>query len=145
VRAALTHAAALRVGAGGRGIICLSSAARVPMLLAVVSVLGPGPVAATVARTTRSWRSFSAARHPPGIDDMGVKNKENAHIVNQVCRAQVVCFDVDSTVTTMEGIDELAQVAGVHNVVQNLTSGVYSGRVVHTRRPARARILRNKK
>jgi phosphoserine phosphatase len=62
-----------------------------------------------------------------------------------VCRAQVVCFDVDSTVTKMEGIDELAKVAGVHNVVQNLTSGVYSVRVVHTRRPARARILRNKK
>jgi len=135
---------ALRAGAGGRGImiICLSSTARVPLLLAAVSVFGQGPVAATGERN--QWRSFSAARHPPGIDGVGVKN-QNSDLVNQVCRAQVVCFDVDSTVTKMEGIDELAKVAGVHNVVQNLTSGVYSVRVVHTRRPARARVLRNKK
>lgn len=76
---------------------------------------------------------------------MGDTNQNYANPVSQVCRAQVVCFDVDSTVTTMEGIDELAQVAGVYNVVQNITSGVYSVRAVHTRRPARARILRNKK
>jgi hypothetical protein len=37
--------------------------------------------------------------------------------------ADVVCFDVDSTLLTCEGIDELAEMAGVKDEVQKLTSG----------------------
>ena len=37
--------------------------------------------------------------------------------------AHCVCFDVDSTLLTVEGIDELADLAGVKDDVEKLTSG----------------------
>lgn len=37
-------------------------------------------------------------------------------------RAQAVCFDVDSTVVTVEGIDELAAAAGKKDAVAALTA-----------------------
>mmetsp|Transcript_29299 Transcript_29299/g.67458 ORF Transcript_29299/g.67458 Transcript_29299/m.67458 type:complete len:299 (+) Transcript_29299:69-965(+) len=41
--------------------------------------------------------------------------------------ADAICFDVDSTVITTEGIDTLAKHFGVHNEVANLTAAAMNG------------------
>ena len=43
-------------------------------------------------------------------------------VARRIRSADVVCFDVDSTVLTVEGIDELASLAGVKDDVQKLTA-----------------------
>ena len=48
---------------------------------------------------------------------------QNDDAVRKLRAAHVVCFDVDSTVLTVEGIDELADLAGVSDEVKKLTSG----------------------
>ena len=89
----------------------ISSSCFLPTFLAAVGVFGGFPVA----------RSTSTGAQ------MGVVNKLGVDVSRKFRSAQVVCFDVDSTVLTVEGIDELADVCGVKDEVQNLTSGMRAG------------------
>ena len=50
-----------------------------------------------------------------------------AEIQRKLKAAQVFCFDVDSTVVTVEGIDELAALAGVADAVKKLTTAAMEG------------------
>ena len=88
----------------------ISSSRLLPVFLTAVSVFGGFPVA----------RSTSIGAQ------MGVVNKLGVDVSRKFRSAQVVCFDVDSTVLTVEGIDELADVCGVKDEVQNLTSGTHT-------------------
>jgi phosphoserine phosphatase len=53
----------------------------------------------------------------------------SAQIIGNWRRAQAVCFDVDSTVTVGEGIDELADFCGVGEVVAQWCVTPQSARV----------------
>jgi phosphoserine phosphatase len=50
-----------------------------------------------------------------------------AEIQRKLKAAQVFCLDVDSTVVTVEGIDELAELAGVADAVKKLTTAAMEG------------------
>jgi phosphoserine phosphatase len=50
-----------------------------------------------------------------------------AEIQRKLKAAQVFCLDVDSTVVTVEGIDELAALAGVADDVKKLTTAAMEG------------------
>ena len=52
-----------------------------------------------------------------------------AHVASALRRAQAVCFDVDSTVVRVEGIDELAAFHGKGAAVAALTRGAMGGSV----------------
>jgi len=93
--------------------------ARVPLLLAAVSAWGPA--ARQAAAAARGPTPLAASRA------MGVARQNHGDVLDLVRAAHVVCFDVDSTLLTVEGIDELADVAGVHDQVQNLTSAAMDG------------------
>jgi hypothetical protein len=99
--------------------------ARVPLLLAAVSAWGPA--ARQAAAAARGPTPLAASRA------MGVARQNHGDVLDLVRAAHVVCFDVDSTLLTVEGIDELADVAGVHDQVQNLTSGGSVLRVLRLR------------
>jgi phosphoserine phosphatase len=48
-------------------------------------------------------------------------------VAKKLRAACIVCFDVDSTLLTVEGIDELADLAGVKDEVQELTTAAMEG------------------
>lgn len=59
-------------------------------------------------------------------------------VIEKLEKADAVCFDVDSTVCTTEGIDELAKWYGVDNEIRNITSSAMNGSMsfrdaLHTR------------
>jgi len=49
------------------------------------------------------------------------------HAKNALCNADAVCFDVDSTVINVEGIDELAAYLGCGEAVAQLTANAMGG------------------
>ena len=51
------------------------------------------------------------------------KFPRDSAVAQKLRMAHCVCFDVDSTLLTVEGIDELADLAGVKDDVEKLTSG----------------------
>ena len=64
-------------------------------------------------------------------------------VARRIRSADVVCFDVDSTVLTVEGIDELASLAGVKDDVQKLTSSAMDGAMTfHASLTKRLEIIR---
>jgi phosphoserine phosphatase len=69
------------------------------------------------AMSSLSSSSSPAAAAPP------------AHVASALRRAQAVCFDVDSTVVRVEGIDELAAFHGKGAAVAALTRGAMGGSV----------------
>lgn len=55
------------------------------------------------------------------------KSKNAAEAAQIIKNADVVCFDVDSTVIREEGIDELARYCGKHQEVARLTKEAMKG------------------
>ena len=53
----------------------------------------------------------------------------NSSAIDVWCRADAVCFDVDSTVCTEEGIDVLAKYCGVEKAVSQWTKHAMDGKV----------------
>ena len=49
------------------------------------------------------------------------------HAKNALCNADAVCFDVDSTVINVEGIDELAAYLGCGEAVAQMTANAMGG------------------
>lgn len=63
-------------------------------------------------------------------------------LVSALRAAACVCFDVDSTVITTEGIDELAAFAGKRDAVAAMTAAAMGGKVpFHEALEARLRVI----
>ena len=72
------------------------------------------------------------ATTPPSTCDSAVGTRAE-HCQRVLQRADAVCFDVDSTVVTSEGIDALADYLGCGDAVAALTkAAMEGGRPFHT-------------
>ncbi len=81
-------------------------------------------VTSAAARAASSARRAALLRAPRrGMADAARFPTETLRqdVKEALWRAQAVCFDVDSTVVTVEGIDELAAHAGKKDAVAALT------------------------
>ena len=68
--------------------------------------------------------------HGTGASTGAVDGRPDARVLALWRQAQAVCFDVDSTVSPDEGIDVLAEVAGVGQQVADLTRRAMGGNVL---------------
>jgi len=64
---------------------------------------------------------------PPHEYESQLPNDVPQNVVYNLLHADCVCFDVDSTMITTEGIDELARYAGVSSQVEALTKKAMGG------------------
>lgn len=74
--------------------------------------------------TTTPSTVVTGSKSAGGIDSKSKRVLEAKRIIHS---ADIVCFDVDSTVIVEEGIDELADFCGKGEEVSNLTREAMSG------------------
>jgi phosphoserine phosphatase len=125
----------LQVDAGRRGHCAAAATCLLPLALVLASnrLVGctaralPSAMPPSASSPVSSEASFSTVSAGSSQTRGKAAGCARPDVAKNLRAARVVCFDVDSTLLTVEGIDELADLAGVKDQVQALTTAAMEG------------------